>query len=52
MASSSRPTIYTAEEALDVFFGDGEFDEDTLGMGEDEEYDLDRKLGFHSDESR
>ena len=52
MASSSRQTFYTAEEAVEIIFGDAELDEDTLGMGEDEEYDLDRQLGLYSDESR
>ena len=52
MASSSRQTIYTTENALDAIYGDLEFDEDTLGMEEDEEYDLDHQLGFHSEKSR
>ena len=52
MASSSRQMIYSGEEALEMFLGDVELDEETLGMAEDEEYDLDRQLGFESDESR
>ena len=52
MASSSRQAIYTVEEVMDAVFGDSEFDEDTLGMAEDEEYDLDGQLGFERDESR
>ena len=52
MASSSRETVYTAEEAWQMFSGDLDVGEDTLGMTEEEEYDLDRQLGFYSDESR
>ena len=52
MASSSRKTIYTTEDVLQESSGDFGVDEDTLGMTEDEEYDLDRQLGFYSDESR
>ncbi|XP_068730392.1 uncharacterized protein [Montipora capricornis] len=46
MASSSRQASYTVEETMDVFC-----DEDTLGMGEDEEFDLDRQLCSESEES-
>ena len=42
MASSSRQTIFSGEEALDMFLADVELDKDTWGMGEGEEYDLDR----------
>ena len=48
MASSSRRTIYTTEDVLQAISGDFDVDEDTMGMSEDEEYDLDRQLGFYS----
>ena len=50
--SSLRRPFYTTEEVLEAMSGDFDVDEDTLGMSEDEEYDLDRQLGFYSDESR
>ena len=52
MSSSSRETVYTSEEAWQMFSGDFGVGEDSLGMTEEEEYDLDSQLGFYSDEAR
>ena len=52
MASASRREIYSTEAVLPAISGDFDVDEDTLGMNEDEEFELDRQLGYYSDESR
>ena len=40
------------DDVLKAILADESGDEVTMGMDEDEEYDLDRQLGFYSDESR
>ena len=48
MASCSRGQNISPEEVLEMVMDD----EATMGMTEDEEYELDRQLGYYSDESR
>ena len=52
MASSKRKASYDLNSALEMILADESDDESTMGMDEDEEYELDRQLGVYSDESR
>ena len=52
MASSSGQRFYSADEVLAVLRGDLDIGEDSLGMNEEEEDELDSQLGLYSDKSR
>ena len=52
MASSSRRQTFDVNAVLEAVLASDSEDENRIGMDEDEEYDLDRQMGFYSDESR